>query len=1119
LTQTKLGRYCDKLIEAGWLAALIVVPLFFNIYSSRVFEPDKITLLRSLVILMIVAWIVGKVEAWQWADEKTQEAQTPAGPGLWARIRAMPLVLPTLLMVLAYLISVAFSRTPGISWKGSYVRLQGVSAAFSYIVIFFLMLERLRSREQLERAIQTIILTSVAPSLYGILQHYGLDPLPWAGEVVERVSSSMGNAIFIAAYLLMVFFVTLYKALQVFERLASSKDESNLRDAVLGGVYLFIMAIQLIAIFFTQSRGPWLGLLGGLYAFVLILLVSLRQSAGGEQRVTASDLLRGCGVGVGALLVGGLLAWVSIAKIGSPLLGLALLAAVAILTYAILILTRKGLRWLWVSWIVQTLLVAAFLVVFNLPQTPLESLRETPYIGRLGQVFETEGGTGKVRVLIWEGAVEMITASPLRALVGYGPESMYVTYEPFYPPDLAHYEARNRTPDRSHNQTFDSLAATGLLGFLAYMFVFSSVFYYGLRWLGLIRSDRERNLFLGFIIGGAAAGALLAWLVTGGLAFVGVSLPAGFIGGLVLYLVVAAMKPTAMAESALHGGNRMLVAALMAAILGHFIEIHFGFVIAATGTYFWALAALFVLVGSGRIREISLAEIARPLQQVRQDMTRKQKRKKRPPTPAHRAAQKTESKRWMIFLSYTMIVVIILTTVAFDFTSNQMRLTSIPSIIWESFTTVDALTAQPRASMGMVMLLLLTTLVGGAIAFYEAFRAETEPPKSGWYLRAALVFVLAVILIPLAVAAAKAGLVQVGKPVWDIIARWYLAFFPLVLLLGLALYRPGTTSARVLRKETSWVYVLLTVAAGFVIWNANGVLVKADIIYQQGYMLEQDYMKNAGSLQTDQRLQVLSRVMDMYENAIQYAPSEDFYYLAMARVYQQMVPLVEDPQQKETLLKEGIATVEKARAIYPLNVDHTANMGRFYRTWAQEISDPTEKLEKLQLASDYYAQAIQLSPNKAHLYNEWALTYYLMGDYENARQKLEKSLSLDAEYDQTYLLLGQLYTQTGDWALAEEMYRKAVELNPNAVESLSMLGYVLDQQGKITEAIAQNLSVLQLSPQDYVTVRNLSVLYNKVNDYSQALAYAQLALSIAPEADKAGLQQFVEQLQALVSQK
>ncbi len=1117
MTETKLSRYCDKIIEAGWLAALVAVPLFFNIYSSRVFEPDKLTLLRSIVIVMIVAWVVSKVEAWQWGEGERDRA-APGSP-LWARVRSTPLVLPTLLMVLAYLISLAFSRTPGISWKGSYVRLQGVSAAFSYIVIFFLMLERMRTRDQLERAIQAIILASVPASLYGILQHYRLDPLPWAGETVERVASTMGNAIFIAAWLLMAFFVTVYRALPIFARMATSKEPSPMRDAVLGGVYLFIVAIQLIAIFFTQSRGPWLGLLGGLYAFVLILLVSLRQRAGGERRMAAGDVARGVAVGAGAVLLGGVLAWLGIARLNSPLLGVALLGAVVILSYVVLILSRKGWRWLWISWIVQTVLVAAFLVVFNLPQTPLESLRETPYIGRLGQVFETEGGTGKVRVLIWEGAVKMIASNPLRALVGYGPESMYVTYEPFYPPDLAHYEARNRTPDRSHNQTFDALVSTGILGFLAYMFLFTSIFYYGLRWLGLLRSRRERDLFVMFIVGGAVVGAVLARALTGGYAFLGVSLPAGFIFGLVLYLIVAAVNPSTGEGDALPGGRRILIAALLAAILGHFIEIHFGFIIAATGTYFWALAALFVLAGSGRIREAVPAVAPRPTAPAQAVAGRKQKHKKRPQPVARVAPARAEDRRWREFLAYTLIAVLILSIVVFDFTSNQARATSIPTIIANSFAKVGLLTAEPRGSWGMIMLLGLTILVGAAVAFHRARETEETPPPAGWLLAATLVFLGAVILIPLAVGWAKADLLRVGKDVSGIIARWYVAFFALVFLLGAALYRPGPSPQRWARVEVSWAYAALAVVAGLLIWNANGVLVKADIFYQQGYLLEQDYMRNAGSLNTEQRLQVLDRVLMLYQNATKYAPSEDFYYLAQARVYQQMVPLAQTPQKKQVLLNEGIATVEKARSLYPLNVDHTANMGRFYRTWAQETTDPAERLEKLRLAADYYAQATQLSPNKAHLYNEWALVYYLMGDYDKAREKLETSLSLDALYDQTYLLLGQLHTQTGDWAAAEEMYRKAAELNPNAVETLSMLGYVLDQQGKITEAIAQNLRVLELAPRDYITIRNLSVLYNKVGNMNQALAYARLALEVAPEGDKAQLEQFIEQLEALVSGK
>ena len=56
--RTKLDQWCDSVLEAGWLAALVVAPLFFNVFSSRVFEPDKISLVRSIALAMIAVWLV-----------------------------------------------------------------------------------------------------------------------------------------------------------------------------------------------------------------------------------------------------------------------------------------------------------------------------------------------------------------------------------------------------------------------------------------------------------------------------------------------------------------------------------------------------------------------------------------------------------------------------------------------------------------------------------------------------------------------------------------------------------------------------------------------------------------------------------------------------------------------------------------------------------------------------------------------------------------------------------------------------------------------------------------------------------------------------------------------------
>jgi hypothetical protein len=60
--QTKLSIFCEKLIEAGWLASLILVPVFFNIYSARSFEPDKLTLMRSIALVMALAWLIKLAE-------------------------------------------------------------------------------------------------------------------------------------------------------------------------------------------------------------------------------------------------------------------------------------------------------------------------------------------------------------------------------------------------------------------------------------------------------------------------------------------------------------------------------------------------------------------------------------------------------------------------------------------------------------------------------------------------------------------------------------------------------------------------------------------------------------------------------------------------------------------------------------------------------------------------------------------------------------------------------------------------------------------------------------------------------------------------------------------------
>ncbi|MFL7794499.1 MAG: hypothetical protein AB8I69_20320, partial [Anaerolineae bacterium] len=64
MNSTKLSAFCDKVMELCWLLAVIVTPLFFNVNSNNVFERDKWTTLRTIVLVMAAAWLVRLVEEW-----------------------------------------------------------------------------------------------------------------------------------------------------------------------------------------------------------------------------------------------------------------------------------------------------------------------------------------------------------------------------------------------------------------------------------------------------------------------------------------------------------------------------------------------------------------------------------------------------------------------------------------------------------------------------------------------------------------------------------------------------------------------------------------------------------------------------------------------------------------------------------------------------------------------------------------------------------------------------------------------------------------------------------------------------------------------------------------------
>lgn len=1105
LNRSKLDRWCDAVLEAGWLAAVVVAPLFFNVFSSRVFEPDKISLIRTLALTMAVVWLIKVANGgFAWlpaADAGTQtahnaeSAEPPVTGQNWRGFLRNPFFIPVLLVILAYVVSTLFSVAGFVSWFGSYQRMQGTYSFLSYVLIGGLTAATLRRPEQIRRLQHAIIVVGLACSIYGIVQHYDLDPLPWGGDTTTRVAGNAGNSIFLGAFLIIAFFITLERVFSSFVRLLGigqpvGADAQDWQASLAGGAYLFVLLVELVAIVWTQARGPWLGLAFGFYMFVLLTLTAVRPRF--YRRLTA--------------------AWVALG-VGSVL----------------------------------------FLVVANTVPA-FSSLREVPYMGRLMSILDLDEGTNRVRTLIWGGAAELVAPHDaltfpngeqdsinfLRPLVGYGPEAMWIAYNPFYPPALANIEARNASPDRSHNETWDSLVVTGVLGFVAYTTVFLLLFYWSLRWLNLIRSRRD-TILMAAIVGAVTAVTLglLLWYDQWQPRLFGVGLPFGLVLGYGAYMTVATFRQDNTRPDRNELARQMLIISLLAAIIAHYMEIHFAIAIGATRVLFWVLTATLMVVGM-RLAQPQAAEMAEQndpaleaaappaAETVKGNKTRAAARgaAAAPPRRQRRASSRTPS------LPATLLTdVLVFLTFVYIYTTNAAGSTDAFGVLFDSIT-FDA--SKGAGTPAIFFLLVFTWLISATIGLAAESLAHRRAPGKGWWLRgyalhAAIVWGSwlfyglwqSIRLIPIQATAGMTNQQYLDLQLDRVAGHFGLFTFLLVfwmLAAGTVYAWPwlrGQETPMARRPVPALVTGVLAAAlAVFLAVTVNVNLVKADIVYKQGQQFDAQgnwtssielYRRALATRKTeDQYMLFLGRAL--LEQA-KLAGAEGTFTLPEQPVLDDVLAL--DPEEvaamnRHELLRAAETVLMDAQTINPLNTDHTANLARLYRTWADLVADdPAQRQVMIDRSIAMYETAVMLSPNAAHLWNERGNAFAAIGDDAAALASYEHSLAMDKLYDQTYLLMADLFERTGQSDRLQPLLEGGAEAliqggyNDLAGQLLSYLSVAQAQAGDLAGAVATNERLLELVPGNIGAMRNLAILARDQGQYDVAMGWLDQAFAAA----------------------
>ena len=560
----------DRIIEAGWLAALATVPVFFNAYSFRTFEPDKAAVLRAIALVILAAWLarsLGHFGRGRGGAETGGRREGQAGPP--ARVLGLALALFGWTAATA-----AFSIAPGLSLEGSYHREQGLDTLAAYFVVFLSIAAAARSPSQVERAVTAVLIASCPVAVYALVQSAELDPVRWARAAQRPVVSTMGNALFLAGFLVMLIPLSAGRLWTAAAALATRLAPRR-RSAAAGGA-----AASAVVALVCWLASPPAGALAG-----LALLAGWGIAGWRAGRATVAGVAVAAYATLLALQIGAVLLSAS----RGPFLGLLGGAFFFALAVAARHRSRRALACL----AALALAVVAVFALVRMPDSPLGVVQNSPTGGRLVNVLDTSG-TGRVRLLLWQQALDAWRADPARALLGHGPETIRLALAPYYPPALGEVEDRAALPDRAHNETLDRMLTTGLVGTALYYALLTGLLWLGLRLGGVIPSGaRAATLAVTVVAAALFFSALARWL-DGSWRLLGLTLPLGLLAGLGLYAAWPTLRRGRL-EAHAPGpatSGEALAMALTAGLISHVVEIHFGIATVSTTLCFWALAGL-----------------------------------------------------------------------------------------------------------------------------------------------------------------------------------------------------------------------------------------------------------------------------------------------------------------------------------------------------------------------------------------------------------------------------------------------------------------------------------------------------------------------------------------------
>lgn len=149
-------------------------------------------------------------------------------------------------------------------------------------------------------------------------------------------------------------------------------------------------------------------------------------------------------------------------------------------------------------------------------------------------------------------------------------------------------------------------------------------------------------------------------------------------------------------------------------------------------------------------------------------------------------------------------------------------------------------------------------------------------------------------------------------------------------------------------------------------------------------------------------------------------------------------------------------------------------------------------------ARDRLNRAISIYPSYASAYNNLAVAYAHLGDVNQERQSLEKAVALDDRFPLAHLNVGRLDFQEGKLPEAETALSRAATLAPQDTRAFVLLAYCQLLQRQFDDAIATSYEAHKLLGPHASVHRVAARAFEQKNQFDRAMAELNIFLREQP---------------------